>query len=587
MNTKQTLNDLRAFVQEEHKASQAKLFEVWEKPLSKKLTSGESQHIAKISRAGASHLVLNLGENDSRFREGDMVCLHYGDALESVFLHQATIEAENDGEWLLRVVNQNLDSMINADPSRKIYADPDSMDLKPFFDKALDDIAGSTIGTQFILPLLAGELDTRFIFTDNYDDAADSAEEAGLNDQQIDAVGKGVAAKYIACIQGPPGTGKTKVISLIAGLLAAEGQRVFVSSHTHMAINNALNKIAKEGFPTAKIGSGHCVKALDKSVLRFEYGDDWEQRPDNGYVIGATPFATCSERLEKYQFDTVIFDEASQITVPLAVMAMRKARRFVFVGDHKQLPPVVLSKSVLAQDSYSVFAKLVAGNQDTSVMLSQTYRMNRQLSRWPSQQYYKGALKSVGDNADRQFRLPRSPAKYTELLSSEHALIYIESPGVNQRTVNTVEAKLVADIIFTAVEAGIEAGDIGVVTPYRNQGKAIRKALANNHGLFKAKDIVTDTVERMQGQERELIILSLCSTDKQFIKTVAPFFFQSERLNVAITRPKTKLIIIGPFIDSDFCVDARDKRLLQQLDAYRDLLSAAFTCQLTDSITEV
>ena len=531
MNQKQTLDNLREFVQEEHKANQAKLIEVWEKPLSKKLASGESQQIAKMSREGSYHLILTLGEGDSRFREGDMVCLHHGNALEKTFLRQATIEAENDGEWLLRVINQNLDIIddINRDRSLKIYADPDGMDLKPFFDKALDDIAGSKIGTQLILPLLAGELDTSFVYRDNYDDAADIAEGEGLNDQQVNAVGMGVAAKYIACIQGPPGTGKTKVISLIAKLLVAEGECVFLSSHTHMAINNALNKIVQQDVPTAKIGSTHCVKALDSSVLRFANGDDWEQRPDKGYVIGATPFATCSSRLENFQFDTVIFDEASQITVPLAVMAMRKAKRFVFVGDHKQLPPVVLSKSVLEQDAYSVFANLIAGNQETSVLLSQTYRMNKQLSSWPSQQYYRGELRSVGDNANRLFNLVKPPELYSGLLSKEHSLMFIKSPGVNKRTVNVEEAKLVADIISTAVQAGLDATDIGVVTPYRNQGKAIRKALAKSYGLFKAKDIVTDTVERMQGQEREMIILSLCSTDKQFIKTVAPFFF---RVNV-------------------------------------------------------
>lgn len=133
---------------------------------------------------------------------------------------------------------------------------------------------------------------------------------------------------------------------------------------------------------------------FDKSVKHFEYGDDWEHKPDSGYVIGATPFATCSSRLEQYDFDTVIFDEASQITLPLAIMAMRKAKRFIFVGDHKQLPPVVLSVSVL--DDCSIFSRMISGNPDVSVMLSQTYRMCHALSSWYSQIYYSGRLVSAG-----------------------------------------------------------------------------------------------------------------------------------------------------------------------------------------------
>ncbi|MBF4332987.1 helicase, partial [Vibrio anguillarum] len=134
-------------------------------------------------------------------------------------------------------------------------ADPDTMDLKPFYDKALDEIAESKRGREIVLPLLAGKLDTGFIFEDDYDEAADFAEECGLNEHQADAVGKAVSAKYLACIQGPPGTGKTKVISLITKLLVEQGQRVFMTSHTHMAINNALNKIAGENVPVIKVGA--------------------------------------------------------------------------------------------------------------------------------------------------------------------------------------------------------------------------------------------------------------------------------------------------------------------------------------------
>jgi len=580
MKIKETLEDLRAFVKEEHEANFAKLFEVWEKSLSKKLETGETQIIQSVKAEDKRYLLVTLGKNESRFREGDMICLHHGNAVNEAFVRQAMIEAEQEGEWLVRA---EYDENVIQSLGQPCYADADGMDLKPFFDKALDEVASSINGRNIVLPLLAGELETDFIHEDNYCDAADIAEASGLNERQMDAVGKGVAAKYLACIQGPPGTGKTKVISLIAKVLVEEGHQILLTSHTHMAINNALNKVAKEGVPTIKVGASSSVKGLDREIQRYDYGADWGERPDSGYVIGATPFATCSARLENFEFDTVIFDEASQITVPLAVMAMRKARRFVFVGDHKQLPPVVISKSVLNEECYSVFSKLILGNEKVSVMLNQTYRMNAALSHWPSRQYYQRELVSAGDNADRLLSLERPPVKYQPVFAKDNPFVFIKSPGVNTRTQSKKEAQLVVDLIETATEAGMALCDIGVVSPYRNHGKAIKTQLAKRLGVFTAKEVVTDTVERMQGQEREVVIISLCSTDKQFIQAVASFFFQPERLNVAITRSKVKLILIGPDLPDDFKVDVRHRTLQSHIDAYRSLVNVAHTVTLEDA----
>lgn len=577
MSIKKILDDLRAFVEKEHKANFAKLYETWEKPLAQKLESGESQELSSIRIDSRKHLIVCLGDNDSRFREGDMICLHLGDPHNDAFVRQAMIEAENDGEWLLRA---EFDEAAIKNLESVCYADVDAMDLKPFFDTALDDVANSSNGRSIVLPLLAGDLNANEIYTDNYDRAADIAEEAGLNDNQIHAVGVGVAAKYLACIQGPPGTGKTKVISLIAKQLVNEGQRVLLTSHTHMAINNALNKIANEDVPTVKVGSNSSVKGLDHRVPQFNNGSDWEERPDSGYVIGATPFSTCSMRLENFDFDTVIFDEASQITIPLAVMAMRKAKRFVFVGDQKQLPPVVLSKNIFEDQPYSVFAKLIAKNNDVGVMLNQTYRMNRWLTQWPSLRYYEEKLRSAGNNEHRKLNLADTPNKYADILSELHSFVFIPSPGLNTRTHSSQEAELVADLIKTATQAGLALNDIGVVTPYRNHGKMIRGQLAKTVGPFTAKEVVTDTVERMQGQERELIIISMCSTDKQFISTVAHFLFQAERLNVAITRPKVKLILIGPRLPEDFKTEDRSHVVYENISAYKDLVNSAHQVNL-------
>ncbi|MEO0442333.1 MAG: ATP-binding protein [Pseudomonadota bacterium] len=525
MQYKNTLDTLSAFVKQEHEANIDKLFEVWETPLSTKLKTGKTQAIQSIKIEDNKHLTVTLGDNESYFREGDMICFHHGEASTEAFIRQATIEAEQDGEWLIRA-EYDRDSIKHV--VAPCYADRDVMDLRPFFNKALEDVAATKNGCDIILPLLAGDLDASLIYDDNYDAAADIAELRGFNDPQVDAVAKGVAAKYLACIQGPPGTGKTAVIGLIAKLLADEGQSILLTSHTHMAINNALNTVAKQGVAVIKVGANSSIKGLDKSIKQFNHGDDWDDRPDKGYVIGATPFATCSARLDNFDFDTVIVDEASQITVALAVMAMRKARRFVFVGDHKQLPPVVLSKSILDSECYSVFSQLISANQTVSVMLNQSYRMNAELTYWPSQQYYNGELKSAGKNAQRLLDLNKAPAQYQDIFAKNKAFIYIKSPGISARTHSKKEAELVVDLIKTANDCGIKLCDIGVVSPYRSHGKAIRNLLATKLGIFTAKEVVADTVERMQGQQRELIIVSLCSTDLQFIHAIAGFFFRQK-----------------------------------------------------------
>jgi DNA replication ATP-dependent helicase Dna2 len=564
------LKELKEFVDAEHAATFEKLQEIWKKPLHEKLNKGVTQEIKAVKQVDNDNNCLEviLGGNESRFREGDMLCLHLGEAHLKRYIQQATIEAEDDDSWLLRV--NKLDKEMLTQISAGCYADPDAMDLTPFYDKALGEIAESKFGREIILPLLAGKLDTDFIFESDYDDAADYAQDRKLNEQQSDAVGKGVASKYLACIQGPPGTGKTKVISLIAKLLVKSGQRVLMTSHTHMAINNALNKIAEENVPVIKVCAKNGTKALSVDVSSYAYASQWKEMPDSGYVIGATPFATCSERLEDYDFDTVIFDEASQITLPLALMAMRKGRRFIFVGDHKQLPPVILSESVLTD--CSAFSRMITTNQEVSVLLNQTYRMSQALTIWPSHCYYDGKLISERPREKSIFTLPHKPKKYMDILSGEHPFVFIKTPGINARSANQEEAKLVAELIEITTEAGLSAEEIGVVTPFRNHAKVLKSYLANKLGIFTSTLVVTDTVERMQGQEREMIIISLCSSDPQYISAIAPFFFQPERLNVAITRAQTKLILIGPDLPKSFLFETADEELRENISNYHSLI---------------
>ncbi|WP_018928137.1 DEAD/DEAH box helicase [Pseudomonas umsongensis] len=562
------IQDLHAFVEAERVANVQQLQQTWLLPLEQKLTKGLTQGFIRLEKAELpTQLWAYLDDGDSRFREGDMLRLHLGDPLGHVLCAKMKFEREEDGRWLL---SEKLASTVwNHYQNGACYADPDGMDLTHYYVKALNDIAESTHGNSVIIPLLGKSPEITFNVAE-LDYAEQFALDEGCNDRQAQAVGMAFSAEQIACIQGPPGTGKTRALALIVQLLVARGERVFVTSHTHMAINNALSKIAARNVPTVKIGGR--PEDLDKAVDWVQEPANWKGWPKNGsgYVVGATPFATCS-RLENYSFDTVIFDEASQITLPLALMAMRKAKRFIFIGDQKQLPPVMLSRSILSGDSMSIFGLLTAQDADHTVMLEDTYRMNHWLTEWPSNTYYSNRLKAAGPNKLRRFQSADLEGPFSQVFDPLACAVFIPTADSGAKNRNHSDAERVVQLCQAAEALGLPLHEIGIVSPYRAQGRAIRNLLVKRFGRDAAKLVVADTVERMQGQERELIILSLASGDEVFIGAVAEFFFQPERLNVSITRAMTKLIIIGPELERGI-VCANDT-IQQWAEQYRDLIS--------------
>jgi len=328
----------------------------------------------------------------------------------------------------------------------------------------------------------------------------------------------------------------------------------------------------------AKIGRGTQALGLE-GVSGADSFAEWHGRPEGGYVVGATPFATCTYRLENCEFDTVIFDEASQVTLPLALMAMRRGSRFVFIGDQKQLPPVLLARSVLEDIPGSIFAKLTAHNVD-SVMLTDTYRLNAELTAWPSASFYHGRLRAAGPNRARKLVLAEraDPDVFDAVLRDPASAVFIPTTDATARSRNVQDAERVAGLCAAALAGGLAPHDIGIVTPFRAQGRTVRRVLAEHLGWHTAQGIVADTVERMQGQERELVILSLAAGNLRFLAAVAGFFFQPERLNVSVTRAMTKLVIIGPELPPEF--QAVDDEMARWLALYRSLLAQARRIEL-------
>ena len=561
------LADLQTLVRDEQTAGQRQLVDTWARPLPEKLRGGWTQGFVRLAPGDdGQSLWAWPDDGESRFREGDLLALHAGRPLDALLGRQLMFELEEDARWLLR--GHAVKAVLESWDGGTCYADPDAMDLTGYYEQALEDIATGEIGRDVLLPLLAGELALDFDDRD-VSEGQRVARAEGCNVPQALAVGMAHGADRIACIQGPPGTGKTRVLALIVRLRVARGERVLLTSHTHTAINNALNQIHAQGVPTRKIGRATQCKGLDPEIPCLDGIDDWADRPTDGYVIGATPFATCSRRLRHVEFDTVVFDEASQVTVPLALMAMRKGRRYLFIGDECQLPPVLLSRSVLGAGSGSVFEALTAQRADHTVMLTETYRMNRWLAAWPSAAYYGGRLVATGANRERALVLPRPPTRHAAVFDAAAHGVFVPTLDRTAQTRNLRDAERVVDWCAVAVESGLALEQIGIVAPFRAQGRAIRNLLVRRFGRDAARQVVADTVERMQGQERDIVIVSLAAGDPAYVATMAGFLFQPERLNVAITRPRTRLILIGPAIDEVPVLE--DARLRRWIGAYIDL----------------
>lgn len=543
------LRQLRRLVLDETASVRQQIFQVWSKSVPERVAVGlalEGVRIVHVEPDGTIELACD--RNASRFREGDVLLLNRGNPLEQPNL-LVTLEIDDETSLIVSSEDPDVNWGTVLDQRTGWVLDQGFLDFSQFILDALDQSGDTAIGRERVLPLLMGQAHPTMDVA-RYERAYDQAESWGLNEAQCEALAQAYATNLAYLIQGPPGTGKTLVLARLVQLLAEDGERVLVTAFTHRAINNALNKLAElarrmDATPVSFCKIGRQTRADDLDGV--ENYETFEVSPltelSGSYVVGATPFATRTQRLSGVEFDTVIFDEASQITLPLAIMGMLAAKRFIFIGDQKQLPPVLTTRQSGGAFRESVFGVLADRRFDT--MLDETYRMNAELTAWPSQQFYDGLLRSSGDAINRRIIYPQLP-RLGNILDPAEPKVFVDLKHRNATTRSYAEASIVADLIVSLLEAGFPANQIGVVAPYRAQGREIRNLLRKvvpDPAI--RRQIITDTVERMQGQERDIVILSLTTSNPAFAANLAEFFFQPERLNVAITRPRSKLIIVG------------------------------------------
>lgn len=246
------------------------------------------------------------------------------------------------------------------------------------------------------------------------------------------------------------------------------------------------------------------------------------------------------------KFDTIFFDEAGQITLPIALRGMMGGSKYIFIGDHQQMSPVISAKHHQQWVTNSIFATLFSHSPGT--MLNITHRLNADINSFPSQHFYENKLQPSPEAANRKLELKQQPQTYADVLAPNSSNLFIEVNHQNQTLSSPEEAEIIAGIVKEAIACGINPHEIGVVTPYRGQVRLIRQKIqeiTNKNEQEKLASVLVNTVESMQGQEKDIMIVSLVTSDPNYAAERAEFYFNVNRLNVAITRARVKRIVVG------------------------------------------
>nr|KAF6455662.1 DNA replication helicase/nuclease 2 [Rousettus aegyptiacus] len=407
----------------------------------------------------------------------------------------------------------------------------------------------------------------------------------GLNKPQRQAMKKVLLSKDYTLIVGMPGTGKTTTICTLVRILYACGFSVLLTSYTHSAVDNILLKLAKFKIGFLRLGHTQKVhpdiqKFTEEEICRSKSIKSLallEELYSNQLIVATTCMGINHPIFSRKVFDFCIVDEASQISQPVCLGPLFFSRRFVLVGDHQQLPPLVLNREARALGMSESLFKRLEQNKNAVVQLTVQYRMNSKIMSLSNKLTYEGKLECGSDKmANAVINLPNFKdvklelefyADYSEnpwligvfepnnpvcFLNTDKvpAPEQVEKGGVS----NITEAKLIVFLTSIFIKAGCNPLDIGIIAPYRQQLKIINDLLAHSSvGM-----VEVNTVDKYQGRDKSIILVSFVRSNKD--GTPGELLKDWRRLNVAITRAKHKLILLG-CVPSLYCYPPLEKLL--------------------------
>ena len=414
-----------------------------------------------------------------------------------------------------------------------------------------------------------------------------------LNPTQEKAVNEVLRAKDVAIVHGPPGTGKTTtLVEAIYETLHRESQ-VLVCAQSNMAVDWISEKLVDRGVNVLRIGNP--TRVNDKMLSftyerRFEAHPDYEmlwairkairqiranrKRGNDNYhqklerlksraaeieirinaelfgearVIASTLTGSANRLLEGQKYHTLFIDEAAQALEAACWIPIRRASRVIFAGDHCQLPPTVKSLPALKGGlGKTLMECIVERLPETVTLLGVQYRMNEEIMRFSSDWFYGGKVQTAPQ------------IKYRGILDYDLPMVWVDTSdldiheefvGESFGRINKIEAELTLNELkkyFTKIgKTRIleERIDVGIISPYRAQVQYLRRLIKKNEFYKPYRHLISvNTVDGFQGQERDIIVISLVrSNDEGQIG----FLRDLRRMNVAITRARMKLIILG------------------------------------------
>lgn len=530
--------------------------------------------------------------NISKFKEGNPVILGNGNRL-----FKMEVEEDSTDNFILKPSDFNLSSCYidySSYPKNNWEINVENIDIGT---KLLLTAADVLEYNETILRKIENFLNGKTINTfESY-----SQEVGYLNDSQNTAYLKAINASDFCIIQGPPGTGKTETIGNIVKHLVDSGLKVFITAPTHTAINNCVNAIAskiKDNTKVIKIGEKASNKEVQenpyvgkKSRVTYDSYINNTNYSQNGIAIGSTAYSLCwpgSKKLDGWEFDVCIIDEAAQLSIPLSIAAMCRSEKYIFVGDHKQLDPIIPKASNNEMFAESIFSRLARIYPNEINLLNTSYRLNKSLIKIPNTLFYENLLKSSDKTEEDNLRYECK--HHPEILNSEpHKLILHNVFDANGRSPH--EAKLVAELVDDLLQNGVNIKDIGIMSPFRAQVREIKKEVKKvlPKSISKPFDILlVDTVDGMQGQERNYIIYSFANSHPLESMRRLDFFYSPNRLNVAITRAIKKCFVISNYkvfdiIDDELRDHEEYMAIKDSLDVFKQYKAMASTVEINQT----
>lgn len=426
-----------------------------------------------------------------------------------------------------------------------------------------------------------------------------------LNQMQNDAIQLIESACDVAVIHGPPGTGKTTTLVQAIRRTLMKEKQVLVCSPSNTAVDLLTEKLVREGINVLRLGNPARVSeevmnntldvkmtshsmykdlksyrkqaeeyfAMAKKYKRNFGHQEREQRNllfaearnmlkdasmledhilyeqfDQAQVIACTPVVSSSRLMRDRFFSTVFIDEAAQALEPMSWIPITRSNRVIFAGDHHQLPPTVKSKNADGL-KYTLFERAVAGQKQATVMLQVQYRMHETIMGFSNRKFYGNNLQAdvtVADNVlsfDENEHLLTKPFDFIDTAGCG----FTEEQNPETLSIeNKEEAQLMLKYLKMVLDQYDSRNDevltVGIISPYKQQTELLTRLLAGEEWKSSRHRIAVKTVDGFQGQERDIICISLVrSNDEGEIG----FLADVRRMNVALTRAKRKLIVVG------------------------------------------